>query len=130
MSGDGQRLVNYLGYTLQAIERIHRYTDDMDEVAFSRDEMAQDAVIRNFEIIGEACRNIERHDPSFAAAHPELPLSIAYEMRNALAHGYFKVDLAIVWKSVETDLPPLHEKARSLVSALTRTRSRDAERKA
>jgi len=130
MSENGQRVARYLGHILQAIERIHRYTDDMDEVAFSRDEMTQDAVIRNFEIIGEACRNIERHDPSFAAAHPELPLSIAYEMRNALAHGYFKVDLAIVWKSVETDLPPLHEKARSLVSALTRTRSRDAERKA
>jgi uncharacterized protein with HEPN domain len=65
----------------------------------------QDAVIRNLEIIGEASRNIERKHPDFTAAHPELPLSFAYEMRNALAHGYFKVDLAIVWKTVETDLP-------------------------
>ncbi len=130
MSENGQRVARYLGHILQAIERIHRYTDDMDEVAFSRDEMTQDAVIRNFEIIGEACRNIERDDADFAAAHPELPLAIAYEMRNALAHGYFEVDLAIVWKSVETDLPPLYEKVRSLVGALTRTRSKDAERKA
>jgi uncharacterized protein with HEPN domain len=50
-------------------------------------------VIRNFEIIGEASRNIERNCPEFAAAHPELPLIVAYEMRNALAHGYFRVDL-------------------------------------
>lgn len=42
----------------------------------------------------------------------------AYEMRNALAHGYFKVDLAIVWKTVETDLPPLHQQGRSILDTL------------
>ena len=46
------------------------------------------------------------------AAHPELPLSFAYEMRNALAHGYFKVDLSIVWKTVENDLASLHQQVR------------------
>jgi len=40
-------------------------------------------------VIGEASRNIERSHPDFAAAHPELPLAFAYEMRNAFAHGYF-----------------------------------------
>ena len=93
MSRDAQRLPDYLGHILQAIERIQRYTDDMDELGFVQNEMAQDAVIRNFEVIGEACRNIERDHADFVAAHPELPLSFAYEMRNALAHGYFKVDL-------------------------------------
>jgi uncharacterized protein with HEPN domain len=78
----------------------------------------QDAVIRNLEIIGEASRNIERKHPDFTAAHPELPLSFAYEMRNALAHGYFKVDLAIVWKTVETDLPPLRQQVRSILDTL------------
>ncbi|CAG9187213.1 HepT-like ribonuclease domain-containing protein [Cupriavidus pinatubonensis] len=57
--------------------------------------MAQDAVIRNIEIIGEASHNIESHHPDFAAAHPELPLAFAYQMRNAVAHGYFKVDLGL-----------------------------------
>lgn len=57
--------------------------------------------------IGEASRNIERRYPDFVAAHPELPLTFAYEMRNALAHGYFKVDLGIVWRTVERALPPL-----------------------
>lgn len=66
--------------------------------------MAQDAVIRNFEVLGEASSNVERDHPAFVAVHPELPLSFAYEMRNALAHGYFKVDLGIVWKTIETDL--------------------------
>ena len=69
--------------------------------------MAQDAVIRNLEIIGEASHSIEIHFPEFAASHQELPLSFAYQMRNAVAHGYFKVDLEIVWKTIEDDLPQL-----------------------
>ena len=79
--------------------------------------MVQDAVIRNLEIIGEASRNIERHYPEFATAHPELPLAFAYEMRNVLAHGYFKVDLDIVWKTIENDLPPLRAQVQTLVQA-------------
>ena len=56
-------------------------------------------MIRNLEVVGEANRNIERAHPEFAAAHPELPLTLANDMRNALSHGYFKVDLEIVWKT-------------------------------
>jgi uncharacterized protein with HEPN domain len=77
----------------------------MDEEEFLGDEKTQDAVIRNFEIIGEASRNIERYHPDFAASHPEVPWGIAYEMRNALAHGYFLVDVEIVWKTIQNDLP-------------------------
>lgn len=61
MSRDKQRLLDYLTHILEAIERIHRYTEDMGELAFLENEMAQDAVIRNFEIIGEASHNIEDH---------------------------------------------------------------------
>jgi uncharacterized protein with HEPN domain len=109
MSRDARRLPDYLGHVAQAIERIQRYTDAMSEAAFLRSEIVQDAVIRNLEIIGEACRSIERDHADFAAAHPELPLTIAYEMRNALAHGYFKVDHGIVWKTLQNDLPQLHQ---------------------
>ena len=63
------RLLGYLEHILQAIERIENYTDDIDEAAFQNNEMAQDAVIRNLEVIGEASRNIERRFPEFAAAH-------------------------------------------------------------
>jgi uncharacterized protein with HEPN domain len=79
--------------------------------------MAQDAVIRNLEVIGEASRNIERRYPEFAEAHPELPLASAYEMRNALAHGYFKVDLTIVWKTLENDLPELQAQMQTVVES-------------
>ncbi|MFA6922393.1 MAG: DUF86 domain-containing protein [Gallionella sp.] len=103
------RLPHYLEHILQAIERIHRYVEDMDEVAFLGDEKTQDAVIRNFEIIGEASNNIKRYHAEFVHQHPEVPLSFAYEMRNALSHGYFRVDLEIVWKTIHSDLISLHE---------------------
>jgi uncharacterized protein with HEPN domain len=67
MSHDIQRLADYLSHILQAIERIHRYTDDIDEISFSQNDLMQDAVIRNLEIIGEASRNIERKHPDFTA---------------------------------------------------------------
>ena len=114
MNRDAQRLSDYLSHILEAIERIERYTGDIDEVAFLRNEMVQDAVIRNFEIIGEASHNIEIHFPEFAATHPGLPLAFAYQMRNAVAHGYFKVDLEIVWKTVQNDLTLLQKQVQAV----------------
>ena len=118
MSRDPQRLPDYLGHILEAIERIHSYVEDVDEVGFLSSKIIQDAVIRNLEVIGEASRNIERVHPEFAAAHPELPLALANDMRNALAHGYFKVDLEIVWKTIQGNLPDLHAQVTEVSATL------------
>ena len=118
MTRDQQRLADYLTHIQVAIERIHRYVEDIDETDFLQSEMAQDAVIRNFEIIGEASHNIEQNYPTFALEHPELPLAFAYQMRNAVAHGYFQIDLEIVWKTVHADLPGLHEQVLELLQNL------------
>jgi len=115
MSDKAARAADYLGHILQAIERIDRYTADMVETQFLASEITQDAVIRNFEIIGEASRNIERNCPEFAAAHSDLPLINAYEMRNALAHGYFRVDLEILWKTLQNDLPALQRQITAII---------------
>lgn len=120
MSRDPQRLPDYLGHILEAIERIQHYVDDMDEVGFLNSKLVQDAVIRNLEVIGEASRNIERVHPEFAAAHPEIPLALANDMRNALAHGYFKVDLEIVWKTIQGNLPDLHAQITEVSVTLAR----------
>ncbi|MBU9388238.1 DUF86 domain-containing protein [Burkholderia multivorans] len=120
MSRDPQRLPDYLGHILEAIERIHSYVEDVDEVGFLSSKIIQDAVIRNLEVIGEASRNIERVHPEFAAAHPELPLTLANDMRNALAHGYFKVDLEIVWKTIQGNLPDLHAQITEVSATLSR----------
>jgi uncharacterized protein with HEPN domain len=115
MSRDPQRLQDYLRHILLAINRIQEYCSDIDELGFLKSQLIQDAVIRNFEVIGEANKNIERSFPEYAAAHPELPLMIAYEMRNALAHGYFKVDLPIIWKTIEINLPVLEDQIVRLI---------------
>ncbi len=120
MSRDQQRLPDYLQHILEALQRIERYTSALDAEAFMGHELVQDAVIRNLEVIGEACHNIEVHHPVFASAHPELPLGVAYQMRNAVAHGYFKVDLEIVWRTVVRDLPVLRAQVEA---ALRRTLS-------
>lgn len=107
MKRDLQRLVDYLSHILEAIARIQRYVEELDETMFLTDELVQDAVIRNLEIIGEASQNIAKHYPEFALQHADVPFAIAYEMRNALAHGYFKVDLQVVWQTIVRDLPEL-----------------------
>ncbi len=115
MTRDPQRLQDYLEYILEAIKRIEDYCADIDELGFINSQLIQDAVIRNFEVIGEVSKNIERLFPEFLAKHPELPLLVAYEMRNALAHGYFKVDLQIVWKTIEANLPNLETQITKII---------------
>jgi uncharacterized protein with HEPN domain len=108
MSRSQLRLEDYLKHVLKAIDRIQTYCDDMSEASFLSSQITQDAVIRNFEIIGEASKNIERvATPEFLTSHSDLPLAFAYDMRNVLAHGYYKVDLGVVWKTIEADLPNL-----------------------
>jgi len=104
---DGSRLKDYLGHILLAIDHINLYINEMDEIQFTEDQRTQDAVIRNFEIIGEASRNITKRYPEFATKNSHVPWDIAYEMRNVLAHGYFEIDIGIVWKTIEDDLPEL-----------------------
>jgi uncharacterized protein with HEPN domain len=118
MKRDLQRLTDYLSHILEGVERIHRYTEDMVEVAFLEIFLVQDAVIRNFEIIGEASHNIEIHYPTFAVEHPELPFASAYQMRNAVIHGYFKIDWEIVWKTIHRDLFDLYHHTQKALAGL------------
>ena len=118
MSRDKQRLGDYLRHIVEAIERIQAYTHGLDDQSFGSSPMVQDAVLRNLEVIGEASRNIEVHHPEFAAAHSQLPLAFAYQMRNAISHGYFQVDLGIVWRTIHSDLPQLREQVGVLIGSL------------
>jgi uncharacterized protein with HEPN domain len=111
---DPLRIADYLRHILEAIDNIQAYTTGTDFAGFLADRKTQDAAIRNLEVIGEACNNIAKNHPDFAAQHAAVPWGFAYEMRNALAHGYFNVDLAIVWQTVQNDLPALKMQVLSL----------------
>jgi uncharacterized protein with HEPN domain len=115
---DPLALLDYLGHIEQALDRIQRYVADIDHAAFLENEEKQDAVIRNLEIIGEASGKIQRHFPGFASEYPEFPLKAAYGTRNVLAHGYFKVNLDMIWKTVEKDLPDLQVRLSTALSSL------------
>lgn len=69
--------------------------------------MVQDAVIRQFEIVGEATKNLS---DSFRERHPLVPWKDLAGFRDKLIHQYFGVDLATIWRSVVDDVPVLlHE---------------------
>lgn len=106
---------------LNAIGRIQRYPQGMTDSTFLADELVQDAVIRNVEIVGEAARNIERDHPEFPAAHPDVPWEEMYLMRNRVSHGYFSVDLGIVWQTLQRELPDLQQLLLSLQHAQARS---------
>ncbi len=109
MSHAAFQLDDYLEHIQNAIARIERYTAGMDEASFLADELVQDGVIRNFEIIGEASRNILRRYPNAAIDVIRPTLTAAYGMRNVLAHGYTEIDLRVVWVAIERDLPALRQ---------------------
>lgn len=111
MSADqgGNRLVDYLGHMLDAIELVRRYTDDMKKQNFIDDKKTQQAVILNILVIGEAATKICIEHPGFVADHAQVPWDKMRGMRNRMAHGYFEINLDIVWDTIQESLPRLHQ---------------------
>ena len=93
----------YLGHIQDAINDIEEYTS-VGRDAFMAERIRQDAVIRKREIIGEAVKQLS--DPT-KERQPEIPWKQIAGMRDRLTHDYFGVDLALVWRVVERDLPVL-----------------------
>lgn len=116
-----ERVEDYLEHIAQAIERATLYVERLGSAeAFRLSQRDQDAVIRNIEIIGEAARQIQRHDPEFVTAHPELPWSDMRDIRNKVIHHYFEVDINIVWRTVKNDLPQLKQEIDHLLQGRSR----------
>ena len=83
---------------------------------FKQDRLLRQAVERNFEIIGEAVRRLEKDDPDTTARIADYRRIIAF--RNVLIHGYDVIDPAIVWSAVEDDLVPLLRDVQALLETL------------
>jgi uncharacterized protein with HEPN domain len=78
---------------LESAEKIRQYTDGYDYESFVDDDKTIDAVVRNFEIIGEAANRI---DPDFRVQNPEMHWNRIRGFRNRLVHHYFGIDYKIV----------------------------------
>ena len=91
----------YLAHILECADRIERYLGQ-DREAFLRNTMVQDAVIRNFEVIGEAAKRIPEQ---FRVVHAGIPWRLMAGFRDVLIHDYEGVDLERVWRIAQEDLP-------------------------
>lgn len=98
---------------LDAAERILSYLSGAERDQFLGNRMLQDAVIRNLEIIGEACVNLT---PEFRDAHAHIPWQKASGIRNRLVHGYFDVDLGVVWQTATDSISPFANQVRAILS--------------
>ncbi|TNE81475.1 MAG: DUF86 domain-containing protein [Bacteroidetes bacterium] len=96
---------------LEAAERIQAYTKGFDFERFSSDQKTLDAVVRNFEIIGEASTRITAE---FQATKTQIPWKQLRGYRNRLIHEYFGVDYLIIWEIIESELPKLVDQLKSL----------------
>ena len=83
---------------------------------FKQDRLLRQAAERNFEIIGEAVRRLEKDDPDTAVRIADYRRIIAF--RNVLIHGYDVIDPAIVWSAVTDDLAPLLSDVQGLLETL------------
>lgn len=89
---------------LNSIAKIEEYINNMKLTEFTKNQLVIDAVVRNFEIIGEASKHIPE---SVQKSHPHIPWKQMVEMRNFLIHEYSGVDVSTVWQTARNHLPAL-----------------------
>lgn len=101
------RLPDYLEHIQQAANNACSFVEGIGKEDFLDDLRTQQAVTMNILIIGEASTNILSRYSKFAQATPHIPWREMKNMRNRIAHGYFEINLHMVWDTVQQDLPKL-----------------------
>ena len=94
----------YLKDIVEAMIAIQAFVEGMDFEAFAADDKTSSAVIRKFEILGEATKNVP---DEIRQKYPQVPWRQMAGMRDRLIHAYFGVDYALVWQTIENRIPPL-----------------------
>ena len=94
----------YLVDILTAIESIERFVAGLEAEGFKHDDKTSSAVIRKFEIIGEAAKNVP---DEVQRQYPGVPWKEMAGMRDRLIHSYFGVDYDLVWSTIKNRLPQL-----------------------
>ena len=99
-----EKILIYLNDINKAIDSIKKFIQGMTFEQFKSDDKTSSAVIRKFEIIGEATKNIP---DKIKEKYPQIPWKDIAGMRDKLIHAYSKVDLNLVWKTIHQRLPEL-----------------------
>ncbi len=106
-SGKPLRHNDYLDHMLEAIGLIRSYVEGFSKEDFLADRRTQQAVILNIVVIGEAATKLADEYPKFVALHPDVQWKSMRGMRNRMAHGYFDINLDIVWDTIQQSIPAL-----------------------
>ena len=101
------RLPDYLDHIQQAATDACGFVEGLDKHDFVDDKRTQQAVIMSLIIIGEAVTKVMDGYAEFAQAYAQVPWRNMRGMRNRIAHGYFDINLDVVWDTVQTALPEL-----------------------
>lgn len=101
------RLLDYIGHVRQSAVDACGFVEGMSKEDFLVDRRTQRAVVMSLVIIGEAATQIMDRYPAFVERHPDVRWRSMRGMRNRIAHGYFQLDLDVVWDTVQTALPEL-----------------------
>lgn len=96
----------YILHIIDSMDQISEYTDQISSEEFKEVRLIQDAVIRNFEIIGEAAKNVSDQTRK---KYPHIPWKKMAGMRDKLIHNYMGVDLDAVWNTIEEIIPTIRE---------------------
>ena len=104
----------YLRDLLERIQRILNFTQP-GKAAFFASQLTQDAVLRNFEVIGEIAKRL---DKSFTDQHPEIAWRSMAAFRDVIIHDYEDLRLEIIWRTITDDLPTLYTAITTLLENL------------
>ena len=108
------RLPDYLDHMRQAATDACDFVEGLSKEDFLQDKRTQQAVVMSLIIIGEAATKVMDRFTDFSQAHPEVPWRAMRGMRNRIAHGYFEINLDMVWDTIKIALPDLLENLRAL----------------
>lgn len=107
-----QKAIDLFGHIEEAANDACSFVKEMSKDEFESDKRTQQAVIFSLIVIGEAATKIMDQFPDLVLSNKDMPWRRMRGMRNRIAHGYFQIDLDIIWDTIKDDMPELIEQTR------------------